>query len=393
MSANIAKFFRYTPTKSLGAYFTSYPSAVSEAVNWNKPPKNITKPLLKAVDELSDDERAILDDNVERIIEMTDEIGQTALQSVISENDLEDYHNLENEHDRALFVFLRDRNQDAFRRAEEIRYTDQYRKGRMWSGFVGPKETPISRSSVDIESFKKKIIDHFGIGGQVKIEIFERIKPYGEGQDLNITHVMVYREDLPKSYTALENNDLVARSYRPVREMAVTYEPVSGNIEIIADQRESRENMAKAFAETLLKTEIEGERVPLKQYDIEKLLKPFDFPTDPEDCIDSVKVTMLKLKPYDNSNKVTLEVTAKEARTIYDVSREWFDTHDPLRTGFLLAQVKFSICFKPDDGNRRGKTLVVKIGWPNTCDLKDKTEKERLIGNKYLKRWGLLKEV
>jgi hypothetical protein len=392
MSANIAKFFRYTPPKSLEAYFTLHPSAVSEAINWNEPPKNITKPLLKAADELSDDERATLDDNVERIIEMADEIGQTALQSVVSDNDLEDYHNLENEYDRALYVFRRD--QEAFRRAEEIRYTDHYRKSRMWSGFLGPQEIEVSRNPIDLEDFKQKIAAHFGIGGQVKVEVFDRKKPYKDDQELRIIHVMVYREGLAESYIALEGDDLVPKSYRPVREMAVTYEPVSGHIEIIADNtKESREEIAKAFSEALLKIEIEGARVPLKQYEIGKLLKPFDFPSDPEDCIDSVKVTMLKLKPYDNSNKVTLEVTAKEARTIYDVSREWFDAHDPLCTGFLLAQVKFSIYFKPDDGNRRGKTLAVKIGWPNTCDLKDKTEKERLIGNKYLKRWGLLKEV
>ena len=53
MSANIAKFFRNTPCESLQAYFGSYPSNISEAVNWNEPPKNIAAPLLKAVDDLS----------------------------------------------------------------------------------------------------------------------------------------------------------------------------------------------------------------------------------------------------------------------------------------------------------------------------------------------------
>ena len=143
----------------------------------------------------------------------------------------------------------------------------------------------------------------------------------------------------------------------------------------------------------MLQTEIEGETVPLKQYDISKLLRQFDFPTDPDDGIASVKVTMLKLKPQDNSNKVTLEVAARETRTIYEVSQEWFNTHDPLRNGFYLSQVKLAIYFTPDEENRRGKVVPVKIIWPNGCDLKDKTEKERLIGDKYLKRWGLLRKA
>jgi hypothetical protein len=37
--------------------------------------------------------------------------------------------------------------------------------------------------------------------------------------------------------------------------------------------------------------------------------------------------------------------------------------------------------------------LPVKITMPNRCDLKSRTERERLIGEKYLARWGLLKEI
>lgn len=391
MSANIAKFFRNTPRESLQAYFGSYPSEISGTVNWNEPPENIATPLLKAANDLSGEDVSVLNSNAERINEITDEIGQTALSSVIADKDFPEYQNLKNEHDRALYVFLRD--QGAFRRAEEIRYTDHYRKSRMWGGFVGPKGISISRDPLDIEGFKQRIVEYFRINGKVKIEIFDRKKPYGENQELNIVQIMVYREGLPESYTALENDDLVAKTFRPVIEMALTYEPVSGQIEVIADTKESREEVAKAFSGTLLQTEIEGETVPLKQYDIAKLLQPFDFPTDPEDGIESVKITMVKLKPYEDKNRVTLEVAAGEPRTIYQISREWFDTHDPLRKGFYLSQVKLAIYFMPDMESRRGKVVTVKIGWPNRCDLKDKTEKERLIGDKYLKRWNLLKEV
>ena len=391
MSANIAKFFRSMPCDLLKEYFVKYPSTVSKAVNWNEPPKNVAAPLLKAVDDLSDEEMALLNSNAERINEMTDEIGPTALRSVIPEEDFDEYRNLQNAHQRSSYIFLR--HHDAFRRAEEIRYTDHYRKSRIWGGFIGPKDIYVSRAPLDIENFKQRIIEYFRIDGKIKIEIFDRKKPYSEDQELNIIQVMVYREGFPESYTALENDDLVAKTFRAVIEMALTYEPVSGQIEVIADTKEIREEVAKAFSVTLLQTEIEGETVPLKQYDISKLLRQFDFPTDPDDGIASVKVTMLKLKPQDNSNKVTLEVAARETRTIYEVSQEWFNTHDPLRNGFYLSQVKLAIYFTPDEENRRGKVVPVKIIWPNGCDLKDKTEKERLIGDKYLKRWGLLRKA
>jgi hypothetical protein len=41
----------------------------------------------------------------------------------------------------------------------------------------------------------------------------------------------------------------------------------------------------------------------------------------------------------------------------------------------------------------RGRTLPLTISMPNGCDLKDRTEVERLVGDKYLRRWGILENV
>lgn len=392
MTAILSKFFRNTPPDSLNAYFQTYPSAISEAVNWNEPPKNIVKQLLKEIDALTDDEKAIHYDNVERIDEMTDEIGQNALYSVVSNEKREAYEKLEGAHDRASFLFLYDNR--TFSRAENIRKADAFRKGQMWNGFVGPKDITVSSNEEDIKEFKQKIVDYFRISGNVKVEVFTRDKPYEDDKDLKITHIMVYHEDLPTSLNRFKDSEtIVPMIIRPVVEMTLTYEPESGSIEVIAKGKECREEIAKMLSETLLHTQIDGERIPLKQYDISHLLNPFKFPTDPEDGIESVKVQMLMLNPQDSYNKITLEVTAKEQKTIYDISKEWFDINDPLRNSFNLAKIKFVIHFAPDSESNRGKNLAVTITRPNGCDLKGKTHKEQLICSKYLKEWGILKEI
>ena len=391
MTANIAKFFRHTPAISLEKYFLEFPSPVSEAVDWSDLPLNVSKPLIMAVDDLTEDDLAMLNTNSERINEMTDEIGQDALMAVVSAEDLSEYENLQSGHDRALYVYLR--NPEAFKRAEDIRFSDAYRKSRMWAGFLGPKESDVSKDPLDRELFKDKVSALSQASGKVKIEVFTRTKPYADGQELKLVQVMIYREGLPESFNVFDQDDLVSQIVRPVREVVLSYEPQSGQIEIIADDSAIREEVVKAFAETLLGTEIDGERVPLKQYDLSKLLNQYDFPTDPDDGIENVKISMLKLRPYDSTNKVTLEVGAKEQKTIHQMSREWFAMHDPLGGGFLVAQVKLTIKFAADSESPRGKTIPVKISYPNNCDLKSRTEKERLIGDKYLKKWGLLKEI
>ena len=392
MSASINKFIQNTPYKSLEAYFQLYPCVASEAVNWTEATKNIAKPLLKAISELSDEEKAVHYDNAERVDEMTDEIGQNALLSVVSNVDREAYEKLEGAYDRALFIFLRDNKE--FSKAENIRKADTYRKGQMWNGFIGPKNITVSNKEEHIRAFKQKVVDYFRISGNVKVEVFTRDKHYEDRTDLKITHIMVYHEDLPTSFNMFKDSEtIVPMIIRPVVEMTLTYEPESGSIEVIAKGKECREDAAKMLSETLLNTKIDGQRIPLKQYDISKLLRPYNFPTDPEDGIESVKLQMLTLNPYDSYNKIILEVTAQEKKTIYDISKEWFDVNDPLRKNFKLVKTKFVIHFAPDSENSRGKNIAVTISCPNGCDLKGKTHKEQLIGNKYLKKWGMLKEI
>lgn len=389
MTAAIAQFIRNTPKDSLRAYFKAQPHPIAEAVNWNDA-QDVVQPLLQAVDKMTNDQLALLKIDAERIDTMTDETGQTALLTVV--DDYTAYETLKSAYDRALWVFLRDKK--AFQQAEDIRFADEYRLGRDWDGFLVPQNLPVSRDPISLEEFKQAVIALFKTSGNIKVEIFDRTRANLDDEESSLIQVMVYREDLPASYLAFEKDDLVTKVIRPVQEVAFTYDGSSGELEVVAKSRECREGLVKIFAAALLKTALDdAARVPMKRYEISKLLQPFNFETDADDGIESVAVTLLKLKPYESARKVTLEVPPKNSKSIYDVSREWFDAHDPLRCGFLLAQVRLSIRFKPDAFNVRGKTLPVKITWPNGCDLKSRTEKERLIGEKYLKRWGIQQEL
>ena len=153
------------------------------------------------------------------------------------------------------------------------------------------------------------------------------------------------REGLPDTYLEFDGDELARRHRRPVYEAAMTYEPAIGVIEVVAQGRECREDLARMFAETLLRREIETERVPLRRYDLALLMHPFEFPTDPEDGIDSVKLVLLRLRPYDDLGKrVTLEATRKAFGSIHSAAKEWFDQHDPLHAGFVLISLYSQCC-------------------------------------------------
>ncbi len=226
---------------------------------------------------------------------MADEAGQTALFGVAQDRDALD--TLENRYARALWMFLND--PDAFRHAEEVRFTDERRRGRMWDGFIGTPDLVVPRDTQDIEAFKLGVRQRFQ-SRNVHVDIFDRCRPMFEGEDCSLVQITVYREGLPDDFLEFENGDLVRRPRRPVFEAALTYEPTTGVIEVVADDRESREDLVRLLARDLLGAEFEDRRLPLRKYDLAVLQRPYAFPTDPADGIESVRVNQLRLMPLDS---------------------------------------------------------------------------------------------
>lgn len=385
----IANFIRHTPRAAMASYINSNAPILAGKFAWPQEQDDHVKPLLQAVDDMDRDEYELLRHNAERINEMTDEEGQTALLSILTDTSV--FNALANAHDRAMWVFNNDN--ESFRHAEETRYANHNRLGRMWDGFVGPKDKTVSDADLDLEAFRSRLAaEIFGQDTKMKIEAYSREKEDEDGVVTTINQIVVYKEGLPDSYKALEKDEIVVKIRRPMYEIVICYESGTGEIEVIAQSKEQRETVARLFSETLLGTKIDVVRLPLKKYDISALIAPRTFPTDPEDGIESVTVVSLTLKPMDGEGRITFDYLSKYSGSIYGRVNDWFQQNDPLKGGFFLTQVKIVVKFYPTEGEKRGKSLPVKITMPNRCDLKSRTEKERLIGDKYLARWKLVKE-
>lgn len=387
--ASVTTFIRNTPVAALRAYFDHRGISLPRAVDWGAPESEVVGPLLRAVDEMDDAARLRVVNDAERVSSMADEGGQVALQSVAQNPEFLD--GLRNGHDRALWMFIND--PEGFRHAEEVRFTDERRRGRMWDGFVGPANLPIRRDAQYLDAFKDAIRQSFH-SNNVHVDIFDRTRPGAEGNDYALVQATVYREGLPDDFLEFVEGRLDRRARRPVYEAALTYELATGVIEAVANDRESREDLVRLFARSLLGAEFNQERLPLRRYDLSILLRPFDFPTDPADGIKSARVNSLRLMPLGTAGeRVTLECMRGSDRTIWDMARTHFGTSDPLAGGWAVTQTRLTIYFHPDGESRRGRTLPLTITMPHGCNLKDCTERERLIGEKYLRRWGIVRDA
>ena len=84
MTSNILKFIKNTPCASLKGFLNNHRS-FDLKINWDNPDKDIVKTLLREIEEISDDELVEVVLDAERINALTDELGQRALFSFVTD--------------------------------------------------------------------------------------------------------------------------------------------------------------------------------------------------------------------------------------------------------------------------------------------------------------------
>lgn len=208
--ASVTSFIRNTPASSLQAYFDATGIELPTPVNWEAPEQEIVKPLLQAVDEMDEDARARVLNDADRVGGLADDAGQTALYSVIDDRSRLD--DLANGHARALWMFLNE--PVLFRHAEEVRYTDERRRGRSWDGFLCELECVVRRDETALDAFKASLRERFA-SNNVYVDIFERVRPTFDGEDCELVQITVYREGLPDDQFAFDDGGTLVRRAVP----------------------------------------------------------------------------------------------------------------------------------------------------------------------------------
>jgi len=157
--------------------------------------------------------------------------------------------------------------------------------------------------------------------------------------------------------------------------------------------RPLREEVAKAFVEELFPQAGAIEPIRLREVALAALARPQHFAFEPEDGIESVRLTALRFSPDGSAGRLTLEAGRKDGPTLHDMARSWFGINDPLARGPSITRARLAIRFAAGNGRRRPRTLPVELTEPHGCNLRDRSDEERLIGEKYLKLWQLVRDV
>ncbi len=383
----ITAFLRHSPKPLLEEYFHRIGLGAEAAAIGKAHPKQPTAKLVAMVQQLDEQLQSRVMNEGERICAMSDEPGETALYCVSRSR--EQLNELPSRYARALWAFLDE--PEAFKYAEQASHADGKRNGRMWDGFVGQPGLEVALTDEPRTAFEEAVAEVLD-SKRVLVEICTRSRP-GRNQS-RLVQATVYVEGRANAVLSFVGRDLARRPLRPVIEAAVTYEPATGTIEVVASVGTTRTMLAKLFAEHLLASPVAGARLQLRKFSLAGLRQPHSFPSDAEDQIEAVRIDRLRLMPIETqAERITLEcLGGHRTKTIWQASAERFGPYDPLKGGCRITQAHLTIRFLPQAGVR-GRTLPITITMPVGCDLKDRTHRERVVGEKYLTRWGLLQDV
>jgi hypothetical protein len=145
------------------------------------------------------------------------------------------------------------------------------------------------------------------------------------------------------------------------------------------------------FCRVILGEEIGPENKNSHPYELNGLLSPdFQFPTDPADGIDTVRVRKLRLSIKGlPRRRITLEADPEaSADDIYEMMDDYINPQRLPASILNVSQVGLKFSFDPSREDLP-KSLSFDLSWPNSSNLKSKPEGVRELAEKYLRQWGL----
>lgn len=370
-------------------------------IDFTQKPQRRAEQLLAVLDASDAKSRETFHAAVEEIEQLRDEQGWRALRSVAVGYLLEpeEFDKLEDVRAAAIEVLVRDPR--VFERVLAAQYADRSRGGRMWSGFAvatGDRASALD-DQVALARFAAEVQEILPLdppGGRCKVDCFDRIVRDPLTEEISCcVQATIYQEDRPTREPRFEDDQtVVAETRRPVHEGAIIHDQTTGDVDVIAKGGSTiRDKIAAAYSSFLGQGEDNVAPVKRRAVDLARLHEDRTFEIRAEDGVEAVKIERLKLLgPQGSGFAVTLEASASiiEDATIHELARSTFGTGSPIgRRGWRIVQASLRVVFAPVDGERKRKAVKVELGLPNRTNLRNQTERHRLIANTLLERWGL----
>ncbi len=353
--------------------------------------RTVIKSVLSAL-EVS--KRQTIEEVAERIMLLSDGPGQDVIegfsQDIFGDDNKAALSTIPNQYERALWLHLHE--PALFEEALNARQADVFRQSvSCYSGYVAPKNLSVLDDAIARAEFHQAVAQQIGCAvDAVAVQVFKRLRPDTQtGEDVNLYQVSIHHNRPPEIIDRVQASELVSQEVIRAVSSHITYEPANGHLEVLSRDTDGREVLARLMADSLLQSPITGDKIPLKQYDYQSLAAPRNFDLSGENVV-SVKVIELGYT-LANLRSLLVKISTKDVDDIYVAARSIlfasFDFRD-----HHINYAKLSIRIKKI-GKDRARTIAVILRDGNKCNIKTKREKDRVLCDRLLAKWHLVKEI
>jgi hypothetical protein len=363
-------------------------------VPWDSLKPHDIAPIIDGWNVLDDEIRRQLEVILQDVNELADERSQRVLVEDIEwrcPENLAAFAAWSGLQDKALWAYLDAR--DAFDQAAIFARAEALRGGQFSNRWNGLEKKPLEVTNDLITKLEESVCGYYREkelrANHCRVNHYRR----ANGADYFYAYLPEWAD---KRLGFDKQGDLTPRELEYAFHDVFIFEPADGALEIIAKGgKQVKLPLRRAFCKSVLDVTVEDTDPIRASYELDHLLGPsFAFTTEPDDKISQVRLRRVKVVPnFDDPVLEGCELRLKEKSSLADfrVAVSKFCSAFGLTLSQLhVVQVGIQIEFL-SDGHRKGKTMTFNVGYPDTCDLKSKPDEVRVVGERCIRRWGILR--
>lgn len=363
---------------------------IATGANWDALVEGDTRSLCQAWAELPPGPRECVEQMLRHVHDMASDAGARALIAEVlfrGRDIAEDLTALDGHHARALWVYLNYPRE--FHVARQL-LAAASPIGRFWNlttGFDGRPYDASPRAVQDLKLAVARLYREQGRGHRCTVDRYER---HG------CLYLFLYLDDYTQTHVG--HNDrghLVRYPLRPAFEVVYVYDRAEGTLDQYTQgDRRWRHTVRDLFCEHVLHGDPPLAAPGRRAYRLDGLIDPTaPLPPDPAAGVTAVTIRKLRVHSvWTPEQKVVLEANPALVGNVYHM----LDTHFPVRQfprgDLRVTLVTFTVRCRPTGADRE-RTLTFDVSAPDACNLKSMPDDPRAVGERCLRRWGILEDA
>jgi len=386
------KVLKQVSNQLLEEFFTRH--NLLRDVPWKELTETDIEPVFDAWQRLPDAQRKEVQVILQDVNELADERGLSVMAEEVQKwcpHRMPEFTGWVGRCDKAMWVYLNMPN--AFEEVALFARADALAAGRYWITRNSLPRQPLQVDAQMKQALAAALTGFYkpsqGRGHWCHVEHYQRAN--------GAEYFFAYLDDYPDRHLVFEDSgEMKPRADRYAFINVFVYSPTDGGLDLYAQGgKKVHGPLQELFCKATLGIDIGPADPDQAAYQLDGLKDPgFPLPTDPADRVAEARIRRLRLELVDAPRqRITLDADLNAGKDdIHRMIQQYLNSQNVPLARLRVTLVTFRLTFMHNGDGWRPKTLTFDVSYPNSCDLKSRTDEMRAVGERCLKLWRITHE-